>query len=97
MGDPRKTDEWQTNVARVLAASDLCHLCGHHGAKTGDHIITVADWPPGLPGVNGIHNIAPAHGARGPHPANRCPECHRLCNQVRGTRALAAQRRSRDW
>jgi len=97
MPDPRKTLEWRTNVAIVLALSDICHLCGHPGAKTGDHIITVHDWPPDRPGVNAITNIAPAHGARGPHPANRCPTCGQLCNQRRGTRSLAPQPRSRDW
>lgn len=95
--DPRTTKEWIRNVAIVLANSDRCHLCGHLGAKTGDHIISVADWPPGLPGLNAITNIAPAHGTRGPWGANRCPTCRKLCNQVRGTKALASQPRSRDW
>lgn len=100
--DPRNTAEWRHNVAEVLALSDLCHLCGHHGAKTGDHLISIRDWPPGVPGVNSVHNIAPAHGARGPFRANRCEECvalgrNGMCNQSRGSRSLTPQPRSRDW
>ena len=102
MVDPRNTAEWRRNVALVLALSDLCHLCKHHGAKTGDHIVSVLDWPPGQPGLNDIANIAPAHGARGPFAPNRCQQCvalgrSGLCNQSRGSRSLTPQARSRDW
>lgn len=100
-GDPRNGARYRAAVAECLANSDLCHLCGHHGARTADHIITVKDWlltHPTYDGVNDQSNLAPAHGVKGPT-LNPCPICGRLCNQQRGARSLAhtPQHRSRDW
>ena len=91
------------NVALILARSDLCHLCGHHGARTADHIITARDWPRGpdgkpLPGLDDERNLAPAHGTIGnTGQVNRCPDCGRLCNQQRGAKPLHEAQPRRPW
>jgi hypothetical protein len=95
-GDPRNGARYRRAVAECLAASDLCHLCGHPGARTADHLISVRDWPPGVPGVNDPANLIPAHGMKG-RIRNACPVCGLLCNQVRGARPLTTSPRSRDW
>ena len=100
------TWEFLRNRRLVLAASDLCGLCGHRGARTVDHIIPEPLWPRDLagkmlPGFDGVRNLQPAHGSMGSNRTrrevdNRCPVCHRLCNQSKG----AGQRRvrtTRDW
>lgn len=90
------------NAAQVLSQSDLCHLCGHYGARTADHIIPARDWPRGpdgrhLPGLDDVSNLAPAHGTIGnTGQVNRCPDCGRVCNQSRGANPLAALNR-RPW
>ena len=91
----------RTNCAKVLSTSDLCHLCGHPGARTCDHIITARDWPRGpdgkhLPGLNEVANLAPAHGTIGNRALNPCMQCGRLCNQSRGATPLPAITR-RPW
>lgn len=89
--------------AQVLAQSDLCHLCGHHGARTCDHIIPAALWPKGadgkpLPGLDAPANLAPAHGTIGnTGRVNRCPDCGRLCNQERGAKPLTDIQQRRPW
>lgn len=72
----------------VLELSDVCHLCGHRGADTVDHLL-----PRSLGGsVADPSNLAPAHGVTG------CPTCGVRCNQVRGNGLLrGAPVRSRDW
>ncbi len=66
---------------------DLCHICGHDGAHTADHLTPVSTEPdqPVDP-----HDMRPAHGTRGAAPPNPCPTCGRLCNQERGTKPLSA-------
>ncbi len=98
-GDPRNGYTYRVTVARMLASDDLCHLCGHHGARTADHIISVREWLRRYgtyAGVNHPSNMRPAHGTMG-RIRNRCPECKRLCNQQRGSRTLTPARRSQDW
>lgn len=98
-GDPRNTRAYRTTRADILANNDLCHLCGHHGAHTADHIITKQEWlnlHGSLDGWNHPTNLAPAHGSRG-KVENRCEVCGRLCNQERGARSLQPERRSRTW
>ena len=86
--------EYKHNRPIVLAASDLCHLCGHRGARTVDHIKAPAEWLRlyrTLVGVDGLANLAPAHGTMGAGKTrlhNRCTVCRRLCNQVRRNRPL---------
>lgn len=95
---------YRRNCARVLADSDLCHLCGHSGARTCDHIVTAKQWPRDpatgkhLPGLDDVANLAPAHGTMGSTGAtNPCPQGCGLCNQRRGTRPLTPSPRSEDW
>lgn len=92
----RRTSTWPReyakNRARLLANTDVCGLCGHHGAKTADHIVSWRNWPRDpdgrmFPGFNSLGNLQAAHGTMGAgrdkiH--NRCPVCNRLCNQSKG-------------
>lgn len=91
----------RTACAQVLATSDLCHICGHYGARTCDHIVPPKDWPRGpdgrhLPGLDDPANLAPAHGTIGNKATNRCHTCGKLCNQARGNRPLTLLDR-RPW
>ena len=100
MRNPRDTWEYRRNAKLTLAASDLCHLCLHPGARTADHIVSVKEWLErhGTDlGVNALSNLAPAHGNRGPDGENRCTECNQLCNQARGAASLEPGRRSQAW
>lgn len=74
--------------AAVLELSDVCHLCGHRGADTVDHLV-----PLSMGGdVADPANLAPAHGVHG------CPVCKVKCNQARGNGSVIRHRtRSRDW
>lgn len=105
------TPEFQRNRPIVLAASDVCGLCGHRGARTVDHIIPKPRWPRDLygkllPGFDGLGNLQPAHGGMGSNatrkaPDNRCYECDpvrgRLCNQSKGAGHIRVRRTSRQW
>lgn len=98
---------WRYRQARleVLAESDICGLCGHGGAKTIDHIVTLANWPKDpagrlLPGHDAKENLQPAHGTMGAGRTrihNPCPVCGKLCNQVRGGDTLPPSPHSRRW
>jgi hypothetical protein len=98
-GDPRNGHRYRVAVANCLAASDLCHLCGHHGAQTADHLISVKEWYERFgtyQGVNDPTNMAPAHGTKG-RLVNPCADCGLMCNQSRGAKPLNSSPRSRDW
>lgn len=59
-----------------------CHLCGHEGAHTADHLVPLSLWG------NQPYDARlsrPAHGIEG------CPTCHVKCNSSRGNRQLANQ------
>lgn len=62
---------------------DLCHLCGHHGARQADHLTPVSVDPdqPIDPRL-----MRPAHGGGSVERGldNPCPTCGRRCNQERG-------------
>lgn len=98
---------FQQNRRLVLAASDTCALCGHHGARTVDHVISKPDWPrlPGgklAPGFDDLVNLQPAHGSMGSNatrrePDNRCGICGKLCNQAKGAGHRPPSVRSRVW
>lgn len=79
---------------RILELSDLCHLCGHPGARQTDHLIPTSLGGP----MNDPNNLAPAHGAGRGTLDNPCPTCGRRCNQQRGNGTRTPKRiRSRDW
>ena len=87
---------YRRNRVTVLMASDVCGLCGHPGSATVDHIVSARYWPKGVPGMDDVENLQPAHGTMGGTGlVNRCPTCGLLCNQVRGVRGLAAWRAAR--
>lgn len=105
----RADKPWSTYAYRqarkvVLAESDICGICAHGGARTTDHIITLANWPKDengrlLPGHDAKENLQPAHGTMGAGPNrvhNPCPVCGRLCNQNRGGKPIR-HRHSRVW
>ena len=95
--------EYRRNRAVMLAATDLCGICGHGGALTADHIVPDRAWPRDratgrrLPGFDSLANLRPAHGSMGGRqPNNPCPTCGRMCNQSRGDRP-DRRPQSRDW
>ncbi|MEV6571857.1 HNH endonuclease [Streptomyces sp. NPDC051577] len=82
------TYEYRKARAAFLAASDVCHLCGHAGADVVDHAIPVAR------GANpcDTDNWRPAHGV------HRCPTCGRNCNGEKGASSqVKGLKTSRDW
>jgi 5-methylcytosine-specific restriction endonuclease McrA len=71
----------QERNRRILAASDICHICGNPGADSVDHVIPLARG-----GTEHAHNLAPAHHDVPP-----------FCNRVKGAREYAPiLRRSRS-
>jgi 5-methylcytosine-specific restriction protein A len=62
------TTEYDKKRAAILAASNICWLCGKHGANTVDHVIPLSHG-----GTNDISNLKPAHkrcnSSRGNRPA----------------------------
>lgn len=74
-GTNRTGRPWERIKARVLRGSTVCHLCGHEGADTADHIIPVSHGGE----VYDLDNLMPAHHAP-------CPTCGVPCNRVRGNR-----------
>jgi hypothetical protein len=81
---------WRRVRAAVLAASDVCHLCGHPMSGDADHVISPL-LRPDL--ALDPANLRPAHGALSP-----CPWCGRRCNQLKGDRAeMREPPRSRAW
>lgn len=63
---------------RILAASNVCHLCGHPGADAVDHVIPLARGGSDTP-----DNKRPAH-----HNVH-CPTCGHRCNREKGARIIA--------
>ncbi|GAQ61906.1 HNH endonuclease [Streptomyces scabiei] len=82
--------EYRQLRARILAASDVCIMCGHGGSDAVDHIHPVARGGARLdPG-----NLAPIHGTAG------CAACGRRCNNDKGDKLLSEVKRlvtSVDW
>ncbi|MDX3016744.1 HNH endonuclease [Streptomyces acidiscabies] len=71
--------EFRQLRARILAASDICIVCGHPHADAADHIHPVAKGGARLD----PDNLAPIHGVDG------CPTCLRKCNSEKSDRPLA--------
>ena len=84
---------WRRARARVLAASDICYLCGHPGSGAVDHVIS-RKLRPDL--ALDPANLRPVHGS-----LSRCPWCKRACNEVKGDRpglpTRQQPRQSRRW
>lgn len=59
-----------------------CHLCGHDGADSADHLVPRVQAPER---TFDITNLRPAHH-------RPCPTCRIRCNGARGVRALAPTR-----
>ena len=59
--DGRNSARWKTLRRQILDESDICWICGHHGADTIDHIV-----PMSMGGQNDRANLRPAHGRRRP-------------------------------
>ena len=79
---------WDKVRRRLLATSDVCHVCGHPGSTDADHLIEARHLQ-GLAKLD-IANLRPAHGVKG------CPTCGRKCNQERSARSVRATT-SRRW
>jgi 5-methylcytosine-specific restriction endonuclease McrA len=71
------TRRGRTQNRRILAASDICHLCGHPGADAVDHVI-----PLKRGGPDTAANKRPAHHD------NPCPVCGERCNRAKGARLI---------
>ena len=68
----------QRENKRILAASDVCHLCGHPGADAVDHVIPLARG-----GQDAPANKAPAHHTL------PCETCGVKCNRVKSDKLIA--------
>jgi ribosomal protein L32 len=69
--------------ARVLALSDVCHLCGDPGADEIDHVIPYAAQDPATrddPSTWRVEDFRPVHG--------RLTAPQYRCNQRRGARPI---------
>jgi 5-methylcytosine-specific restriction endonuclease McrA len=75
---------WRRIREQVLAASTICHLCGHAGADTVDHVIPVSKLPHNHPLVRDPANLRPAH---------------RSCNSAKGAgrKPTPKPQTSRNW
>jgi len=73
----------QRENKRILAASDVCHLCGHPGSDAVDHVIPLNPQPGHQAGTDTPDNKRPAHHAK------PCPTCGIKCNRVKTNKAIA--------
>lgn len=75
----------QKRNARILAGSDVCHICGHPGSDAVDHVAALsraADAADAKKRDTDPANLLPAH-----HDVP-CSTCGRRCNREKG---------SKDW
>lgn len=63
---------------RILAASDVCHVCGHPGADAVDHVVPIARG-----GTDTMDNLRPAHHTEA------CETCGRKCNREKTDKRYA--------
>lgn len=68
----------QARNRRILAASDVCHICGHPGSDAIDHVQALARG-----GSEDVANLRPAH-----HDVP-CPTCGERCNRVKADKPWA--------
>lgn len=94
MGTIKPTGATYRRNRDFVLQSDICHLCGHPGARQADHLT-----PLSLGGdMTDPENMAPAHGGGRPGTDNPCPTCGKRCNQKRGNTIAKRERiRSCDW
>lgn len=78
MAKRTNTRAQQAENKRILAASNVCHICGHAGADEVDHVTA---WSRG--GRDDPSNKKPAHGQQ------PCPTCGIRCNRVKSDKAFA--------
>lgn len=78
MTRPANTRAIRRRNQRILAASDVCHICGHPGADAVDHVVSLARG-----GRDHDDNLAPAH-----HTVS-CPTCGEKCNRVKSDKPFA--------
>jgi hypothetical protein len=90
---------WRRIAAQVRAATDICVICGHAGARTVDH-----DPPLRILETLGLDPRDPqylriAHGSGDARNPNPCPTCGQYCNQRKGSSLGYAPPApsSRDW
>lgn len=69
----------QERNRRILAASDVCHICGHPGSDSVDHVTALA---------RGGSDTDPAN-LRPAHHDTPCPTCSERCNRSKGDKAWA--------
>lgn len=69
---------WRAEV--VAKYGTICHLCGHDGADSADHLIPLSVW--------GNQPYEPML-ARMAHGIGGCPTCNLKCNSSRGNKAMA--------
>ena len=76
---PRLTGRpWRRLKARVLAITTICHICGHEGSDTLDHVVPVTRG-----GSNDVTNLRPAHHTL------PCETCGKMCNREKTDKAWA--------
>ena len=76
----------QQRNRKILAASDVCHICGHAGSDAVDHVKALArarDDAEAKRLDTDPTNLRPAH-----HDAP-CPTCGRRCNREKGAKDFA--------
>lgn len=76
----------QARNRRILAASDVCHICGHPGSDAVDHVTALArakDDDDARRLDTDPTNLLPAH-----HDV-ACPTCGRRCNREKAGKAWA--------
>ena len=76
----------QARNRRILAASDVCHICGHPGSDAVDHVKALsraADADEARLLDTDPSNLRPAH-----HDVE-CPTCGERCNRTKGAKDWA--------
>jgi hypothetical protein len=81
---------WRRRVGQVVVRDyGKCHICGHYGAKSADHII-----PDTEGGSSNMDNLKAVHGVGSP-----CPDCSIAagkpiyCNEIRQAMSIGRARR----
>jgi len=73
----------QARNRRLLALSDLCHICGHEGSDAIDHKDPLRPGRGATQGTEDPSNLAPAH-----HDV-ACPTCGHKCNREKTNKPFA--------